>query len=144
MTWMMTGTMKNSLQRIFGRMNFTGEIMIFEKLNNKYDKIKSSIIKDCNVINIDENDFPRLDDIVDILSLDYKNSIINPLSEKPNGNKHVSKIIVSIVSNISLTLDETSNILTNIRLQYEHSEIILGMGKSDNVDGTVTTVILIG
>lgn len=143
MTWMMTGTMKNSLQRIFGRMNFTGEIMIFEKSNNKYDKIKSSIIKDCNVINIDENDFPGLDDIVDILSLDYKNSKINLLSANPNGSDQVSKIIVSIVSNINLTLHETSNILTDIRLQYEHSEIILGIGKRDNLDGTIVSVILI-
>lgn len=142
MTWMMIGIMKNSLQKIFGRKNFTGEKMTFAISNNEFDQIKSSIIKDCNVINIDENDFPGLDDIVDILSLDYKNSKINLLSANPNGSDQVSKIIVSIVSNINLTLHETSNILTDIRLQYKHSEIILGIGKRDNLDGTIVSVIL--
>ena len=78
--------------------------MTFDKSNNEYEKIKNYIIKNCNVINLEENDFPGLDDIIDILSLDHKDSIINLLSEKPNGNKHISKILVSIVSNISMTL----------------------------------------
>ena len=117
--------------------------MTFDKSNKEYEKIKNYIIRNCNVIHIDENDFSDLDYIVDIISLDYKNSNMNFKSAKLKNSKKSTKIIVSIVSNTNLSLYVVDNILTSIKLKFKHSKIILGIGENNNFNDTFVTMILV-